>query len=78
MTAFDFGRAEAEDGFPFCPESLFVVDGEMMDYAEGFLSVEPDNQAALAFLGLTDSAELRAADLAVDEAQYTPRPGIDF
>ena len=23
-------------------------------------------------------AAMRAADLAVDEAQYTPRPGIDF
>lgn len=87
MTAFEFGKAEAEDGSPFCPETVFVSDTQMGEYAQGFLSVQPDNQAALAFMddlavgkAIVQGclAEMRAADLAVDEAQYTPRPGYDF
>ena len=79
MTAYEFGKAEAEDGSPFCPETVFVSDAQMDDYAAGFLSAKPDNQAALSFLGDDEPyAELRAADLAADEAQYTPRPGFDF
>jgi hypothetical protein len=80
MTAFDFGKAEAESEAPFCPESVFVSNAQMADYAAGFLSVKQDNLAALAFIGQLDEhlEELRAADLAVDAAQYTPRAGYDF
>ncbi len=80
MTAYEFGKMSAEDGDPFCPETVFVSSAQMGDYAAGFLSVQPDNQAALSFTGQLDSrlAELRGADMAVDEAQYTPRPGYDF
>ena len=81
MTAYEFGKMCAEEGDPFCPETAFVSAGQMGMYAQGFLSIKPDNQAALAFVGGdTDDAlmGLRALDLAVDEAQYTPRPGYDF
>lgn len=80
MTAFEFGAWAAEENDPFCPESVFINADRMGMYAAGFLSVQPDNQAALSFTGQFDSrfAEMRADDLAVDEAQYTPRPGYDF
>ncbi len=79
MTAFEFGKLAAEEGDPFCPETAFVSAGQMGMYAQGFLSIKPDNQAALAFIGNDEPyAELRAIDQAVDEAQYTPRPGYDF
>lgn len=79
MTAYEFGKLSAEEGDPFCPETVFVSDSQMNLYAQGFLSVKPDNQAALAFMGNDEPfAVLRAADLAVDEAQYTPHPGFDF
>lgn len=79
MTAFEFGKMCAEEGDPFCPETVFVSAGQMGMYAQGFLSVKPDNAAALAFIGNDEPyAKQRAADLAADEAQYTPRPGVDF
>ncbi len=81
MTAFEFGQWAARENDPFCPEFVFASDAQMGMYAQGFLSVKPDNQAALSFIGQTfysRIAELRAADLYVDEAQYTPRPGYDF
>ncbi len=81
MTAYEFGKMCAEEGDPFCPETSFVSATQMGMYAQGFLSVKPDNQAALSFTGQTFHsrlAELRAADLAADEAQYTSRPGYDF
>ncbi len=79
MTAFEFGKLAAEENEPFCPETAFVSATQMGMYAQGFLSVKPDNQAALSFIGNDEPyAEQRAADLAVDEAQATPRPGYDF
>ncbi len=79
MAAYEFGKMCAEEGDPFCPETAFVSVGQMGMYAQGFLSIKPDNQAALSFIGNDEPyAEQRAADLAVDEAQATPRPGYDF
>lgn len=80
MTAYEFGAEMARLGEPFAPELVFVSESHMGEYAAGFLSIQPDNPAALSFTGQFDSrlAEMRAADLAVDEAQYTPRPGYDF
>ena len=79
MTAYEFGQMCAKDNDPFCPEFVFASDAQMGMYAQGFLSIQPDNASALSFVGNDEPyAELRAADLYVDEAQYTPRPGYDF
>ncbi len=76
---YESGAEDAANNAPFCPEILWANPEDKAEYAHGFLSVKPDNQAALAFIGNDEPyAELRAIDQAVDEAQYTPRPGYDF
>ena len=76
---FESGVEDAEKNLPFCPEYFWVRSEDKAGYAQGFLSIKPDNQAALAFIGNDEPyAELRKIGLAVDEAQYTPRPGYDF
>ncbi len=76
---YESGLVDAANEAPFCPEYFWVRPEDKAQYAQGFLSVKPDNAAALAFIVADEPyAELRAIDQAVDEAQYTPRPGYDF
>ncbi len=78
---YESGLVDAANEAPFCPEYFWARPEDKAKYAQGFLSVKPDNAAALSFTGQTfysRLAEMRAADLAVDEAQYTPSPGYDF
>lgn len=73
MTPYEFGKESGADGEPFCPESVFIERSQVLEYTVGFLAAQPENPAALAFL-----EEARQNDMAVDAAQYTPLPGIDF
>jgi len=49
-TPDEIGMWDAEQGYPFAPESYYSRRNDMALYAAGFLAVQPDNSAALAYM----------------------------
>ena len=50
FTPDKLGALDARTGYAFAPESYYAHRKDMAMYAAGFLSVEPDNEAALAYM----------------------------
>ena len=46
----EIGMWDAEQGYPFAPESYYSRRNDMALYAAGYLAVQPDNEAALAYM----------------------------
>ena len=46
----EIGMWDAEQGYPFAPESYYSRRNDMALYAAGFLAVQPDNEAANAYM----------------------------
>lgn len=46
----EIGMWDAEQGYPFAPESYYSRRNDMVLYAAGFLAVQPDNVAANAYM----------------------------
>ena len=49
-TPDEIGMWDAEQGYPFAPESYYSRTHDMALYAAGFLSVQPGNVAANAYM----------------------------
>jgi len=49
-TPDEIGMWDAEQGYPFAPESYYSRRNDMALYAAGFLAVQPENAAALAYM----------------------------
>lgn len=73
--AFRFGREDAADGAPFCPEAYFASDCMMASYCFGFLDTAPAHAIANAWLErfLADDAADQAA--AADHAAFVRQLG---
>ena len=49
-TPDEIGMWDAEQGYAFAPESYYANRNDKAAYAMGYLSVEPENKAALAYM----------------------------
>jgi len=49
-TPDEIGMWDARQGYAFAPESYYANRNDKAAYAMGYLSVEPENKAALAYM----------------------------
>lgn len=54
----EIGMWDAEQGYAFCPESYYAHRNDMALYAAGFLAVQPDNEAALAYMRHVEESDI--------------------
>lgn len=54
----EIGMWDAEQGYPFAPESYYAHRNDMALYALGFLSVQPDNAPALAYMRSVEESDI--------------------
>ena len=52
-TAWDLGKQDGANVWPFCPESLFADNTQRLEYAAAFLRQRPSSVAALDFIEQT-------------------------
>ena len=57
-TPDEIGMWDAEQGYAFCPESYYSHRNQAALYAAGFLSVQPDNEAALAYMRSVSESDI--------------------
>lgn len=54
----EIGMWDAEQGYPFAPESYYSRRNDMALYAAGFLAVQPGNDAALAYMRSVEESDI--------------------
>lgn len=54
----EIGMWDAEQGYPFAPESYYASRNDKAMYALGFLAVEPDNAAANAYMRSVEESDI--------------------
>ena len=76
-TPDEIGMWDARQGYAFAPESYYARRNDKALYALGFLSVQPDNVAALAYMRSVEEQHGEDHENMVAEANYT-RYGIGY
>lgn len=56
--AYEIGKWDAREGWAFAPESYYAHRNDMALYAAGFLAVQPDNEAALAYMRSVEESDI--------------------
>jgi len=57
-TPDEIGMWDARQGYAFAPESYYANRNDKAAYAMGYLSVEPENKAALAYMSSVEEDDV--------------------
>lgn len=56
--AYEIGKWDAEQGYTFAPESYYANRNDKALYALGYLTIEPDNAAANAYMRHVEESDI--------------------